>query len=238
MVKYVKLIIVSNYNEFVKVFEKKGFTLAEVLITLGIIGIVAAMTIPTLMNNIQDAQFKSVWKKEYSALAQAAQRYVQENTTFVGVTNYPAALGAYMNVNKYCTTSYTEGCWLPSDSYKYLKSNVCGSIAGIPDNCGNKNLGTSRGMILSDGTTITTLAAWPNCDLWGGACAWILVDVNGFRLPNVVGRDTFGLWVIKNKIVPMGGVTGMSAGTFPGCGNGDNGEGDMGFGCSAQYLSQ
>ena len=40
-----------------------AFTLAEVLITLGIIGIVAEMTIPTLMNNVQDQAFKAAWKK-------------------------------------------------------------------------------------------------------------------------------------------------------------------------------
>ena len=39
--------------------KKNAFTLAEVLITLGIIGIVAAITIPTLINNVQDAQYKT-----------------------------------------------------------------------------------------------------------------------------------------------------------------------------------
>ena len=37
----------------------KGFTLAEVLITLGIIGVVAAMTIPALMNNVRATKLKS-----------------------------------------------------------------------------------------------------------------------------------------------------------------------------------
>ena len=38
----------------------KAFTLAEVLITLGIIGVVAAMTMPTLMNSTQGAQYKEL----------------------------------------------------------------------------------------------------------------------------------------------------------------------------------
>ena len=45
-----------------------GFTLAEVLITLGIIGVVAAMTMPTLMNSTQGAQYKAAYKKALSAL--------------------------------------------------------------------------------------------------------------------------------------------------------------------------
>ena len=47
-----------------------GFTLAEVLITLGIIGVVAAMTMPTLINSTQGAQYKTA-KKALSVLSQA-----------------------------------------------------------------------------------------------------------------------------------------------------------------------
>ena len=50
---------------------KNGFTLAEVLITLGIIGVVAAMTMPTLMNSTNGAQYKTAYKKALSVLSQA-----------------------------------------------------------------------------------------------------------------------------------------------------------------------
>ena len=47
-----------------KIMTKRfGFTLAEVLITLGIIGVVAAMTMPTLMNQTNGAQYKAAYKK-------------------------------------------------------------------------------------------------------------------------------------------------------------------------------
>ena len=52
--------------------KRFGFTLAEVLITLGIIGVVAAMTIPTLISNTNGAQFKTGFKKALSTLNQAA----------------------------------------------------------------------------------------------------------------------------------------------------------------------
>ena len=51
--------------------KKLGFTLAEVLITLGIIGVVAAMTIPTLIANTNSAKFRSQFKKTISTLNQA-----------------------------------------------------------------------------------------------------------------------------------------------------------------------
>ena len=54
---------------------KIGFTLAEVLITLGVIGVVAALTIPTLSAKIQDSilknQFKTVYSKLYNAFYSA-----------------------------------------------------------------------------------------------------------------------------------------------------------------------
>ena len=51
--------------------KTNGFTLAEVLITLGVIGIVAAMTIPTLIANIKGAQYRTKFKKVISTLSNA-----------------------------------------------------------------------------------------------------------------------------------------------------------------------
>jgi prepilin-type N-terminal cleavage/methylation domain-containing protein len=50
--------------------SKNAFTLAEVLITLGIIGVVAAMTMPTLINQTNGTQYKSAYKKSLAALSQ------------------------------------------------------------------------------------------------------------------------------------------------------------------------
>lgn len=52
---------------------KKGFTLAEILITLGIIGVVAAITIPTLIANTRSQQYRIKFKKAVSTLSQAAK---------------------------------------------------------------------------------------------------------------------------------------------------------------------
>lgn len=54
-----------------KLFKFAAFTVAEVLIVMGIIGIIAETTIPTLMRNTQDAEFKAGFKKEFSEIAQA-----------------------------------------------------------------------------------------------------------------------------------------------------------------------
>mgnify|MGYP004459139779 FL=1 len=61
--------------------NKQGFTLAEVMITLGIIGIVAALTLSTLIKNTQNRELQVGLKKAYSTLSQALLLYEYENGT-------------------------------------------------------------------------------------------------------------------------------------------------------------
>lgn len=68
-------------------YKKSAFTLAEVLITLGIIGTVAAMTIPTLMTNYQKQVWESKLKKTYSIATNACERMlIEENVSRVNET--------------------------------------------------------------------------------------------------------------------------------------------------------
>ena len=69
--------------------KRFGFTLAEVLITLGIIGVVAAMTMPTLMNSTQGAQYKAAYKKALSAISQG----ITLNVALDGNDFYAATAG-------------------------------------------------------------------------------------------------------------------------------------------------
>ena len=67
--------------------KRSGFTLAEVLITLGIIGVVAAMTIPTLIANTNGAKFRSQFKKSLSTLNQAGlMAQAQYDFDYAGAT--------------------------------------------------------------------------------------------------------------------------------------------------------
>ena len=55
---------------------KKGFTLAEVLITLGIVGVVASMTLPTLNNNVQKQTYEAGAKKAFNIVSNAVSVYM------------------------------------------------------------------------------------------------------------------------------------------------------------------
>ena len=52
----------------------KAFTLAEMLITIGIIGFVSAMTIPSLISNVNDTRFRTQFLKTYTVIQQALKR--------------------------------------------------------------------------------------------------------------------------------------------------------------------
>jgi len=59
--------------------KKLGFTLAEVLIVLGIIGIVANMTIPTLIQNVQAEEYITTYKRVYSDISSVVKDIIDEN---------------------------------------------------------------------------------------------------------------------------------------------------------------
>ena len=66
----------GKHSDLVK---HNGFTLAEVLVTLGIIGVVSAMTVPTLVQNYQRKSYVTQLHKVYNEVGQACERYVSDN---------------------------------------------------------------------------------------------------------------------------------------------------------------
>ncbi len=79
----------SPINLFTYSLKKRtAFTLAEVLITLGIIGIVAAMTMPSLINTTQKKELETAFKKQYSVLQQAILMIKTEDAIDFEYENY------------------------------------------------------------------------------------------------------------------------------------------------------
>lgn len=153
-----------------------GFTLAEVLITLGIIGIVAAMTIPTLINNAQDQQWKTAYKKAYSDLNQAVLS-AKSNNEFVYmdgsnpsfVKNNFDTIYSYFKTTKYCNNSVAEGCWI----------DTCSTVG----DCAPPGDGSSWAFIDNSGRF------WNHYRSTGNLYLRIVVDTNGAKGPNSYGRD-------------------------------------------------
>ena len=95
---------------------KNGFTLAEVLITLAIIGVVAAMTIPTLVVNQQEKGWETSSSVFQRKLGEALQvMNIQQNLMGLGTTeNFVAELGKHLKLTKVCDNNNLQGCFTDS----------------------------------------------------------------------------------------------------------------------------
>ena len=180
--------IISIYPKALsKAFYKSAFTMAEVLITIGIIGIVAAMTIPGLIKNYQERQFKTAYKKVYSEISQAFQEALL-NQEFTRTTQFSTAatteefniLKSKFKVMLDCGSEDIDRCWKKGDT-------LCGGA------CSSGN--SADGVDMEDGAPREGLAF---CFIDGGGQSWctyknseniFLVDTNGRANPNIFGRD-------------------------------------------------
>lgn len=182
---------VSSRNEFPP-FSRFAFTLAEVLITLGIIGVVAAMTIPTLINNSKEAETLTKFKKVYTSLSQAYLSSAQENGT---IKTWATSQDVYNNFKPYLKIiedcPLTKGCF-PDTNYKTFKGNTVGN--GAYNFYDHTDYYKVR---LADGS----------CLLFGGDLfTAIYVDLNGNKEPNQWGHDMFTFELIDKSGAPV--VTG------------------------------
>lgn len=188
---------------------KKGFTLAEVLITLVIIGIIAAMTIPSLINRTDEQETIVAVKKSFSGLSQAYKSLVAnegEITTLpLGSNNAEAteyfgnAIAPYFSTIEVCGMEANKGCFAPDIKV------ITGADAPL-DYDGNTNYFKMR---LSDGSSV--LFSVYSAPLVKGTSAgldstygWVMVDVNGDKGPNTMGKDIFSFWITKYGFVPFG----------------------------------
>jgi len=187
--------------------NSKAFTLAEVLITLAIIGIIAAITIPSIVANHQKRALETQFAKAYRTLSQVVNLAVaehggietwdwHENKTYTK-EEMDALVKKYflphLNVVRFCPADNSvEGCAI---NQRY------DSLIGKGTDANYATVGYPR-VLLADGSFICFV--FP-----GSARAHQLafdVDVNGHKKPNTVGRDTFSFVFFKEtgEFLPNG----------------------------------
>lgn len=198
--------------------KKKAFTLAEVLITLGIIGVVAALTIPTLVENEQKVQYATGLKKAYMELQTFFKQYIadegvtelRQTDLYDGVTafadasrqdKFDTAIKKYFKVLKTCKIG-DGSCNIDE---KYLtKEGTNPTFSGA-----NKYV-----FYTADGIAFAVqmpLSCNPDNTKTGkmkALCGNISVDVNGAKSPNREGRDFHVFFAIGHDgtLFPMNGM--------------------------------
>ena len=213
----------------------EGFTLAEVLITLGVIGIVAAMTLPTVINKHQERVTVARVKKFYSVMNQALLFAIKDNGyvndwSFVEYDEdnvsrsdkFVSYIKPYLHIAKFCGSE--SGCI--SATYKNLKGTTLGTDY-------DKHKRYSK-MILNDGSYLwirnsigsDSVNSSTECNATDAGvknvCRLIWLDINGKKEPNTLGRDVFVFFILKDRIIPHG--------------NDDCNGKSTGWGCSGYIL--
>lgn len=235
-------IMVSNKN----LIKKLAFTLAEVLIVVGIIGIIAELTIPALVADFQQKVLISQLKQTYSILTQAYSRALADNGepkswSVLWLNDIANIMAPYFQTAKVSAPAGSDlgalnamgyGPWNPLTDLN--KSTYYGFYPQIQLKNG-EIIWFEHPTDVHSGITCSTPAE-------GDICFFVVVDVNGLKKPNRYGVDVFGFEAKISSIIPFGhrmsqydeGDTGLCDPTTPASwgwmGNG--------VGCTARVLTK
>ncbi|MBQ2612013.1 type II secretion system protein [bacterium] len=200
--------------------NKIGFTLAEVLITLGIIGVVMALTMPVVIGNSREKEIVTGLKKAQNTLTQAVDiasskhgmltdwGYVlKDDSSIERIYSY---LKPNLSIVKDCGLSSSGGTGCFASGWKMLNSANDSDINTYGYGSNIKNF------VISDGSVIS-IGIYSSSDihnkfkisdssqlLTGDSTVVFAVDVNGKKSPNRVGRDIFFFVLVDNGVVPAG----------------------------------
>ncbi len=191
-----------------------AFTLAETLVVMGIIGVVAALTIPNLNQSTGDREKVAKLKKVYSNLEDAFGRatavygpvdewFINDNNTVASSKRFADRMTEFMKISKSCGTD-ESGCF-SEDDYKDLG----GDTDDTPMNWSDEPM-----YLLADGTALDFFIPIKSCSSKYGqlenGCGYIYVDIDGTKGSNTLGKDYFIFHVTKSGIYPQGAQITLS----------------------------
>jgi len=206
--------------------RKLAFTLAEVLITLLIIGVVASMVIPALINSSNEAEYNAGIKKIYAELSNTI-KMIQANgdSVHAGDANVSGLRNSFCNIMTCIQNNNVH-----TITYKRYESGLGTSIYDTY----YKSADTVA--TLNNGTFLT-FASYSDCAHWDiYACGSIHADLNGDKGPNMWGKDFYRFYIIRQNgngiysVVPAG-IQGDTHTPVSDCKVGD------GWSCAALRLT-
>ena len=195
--------------------HKYGFTLAEVLITLGIIGVVVAMTMPTLIARHNEKVWTTSFLRVYSILDNAYRRVQEEYGTFenwsgatitisTGDGQPNSTLSERKNLYEYMIKPYVEvnQAYLPkNDNWNWVGSSNCWPETSYYLNKTPYGINTDREYINKPAVSLKS----GECIVLSYFLGDFMVDINSKKGPNTLGKDQFAFSfdaVKKERIKP------------------------------------
>ena len=179
---------------------KKGFTLTELLLALTIVGVLAVLTVPILMNNIQNKLFATQIKNFSAEIEQLAQdQLIVHKTRDLMDTDFgePSKLltGGHFSISKICPANKAKiDCWKLTATgkdkvtYKFINGQIKTSFR------------EAMTVVLKNGLML-------RYDFGESGFPCLYVDVNGNDKPNIVGRDLFVFSLDSKGHIPNGSTT-------------------------------
>ena len=194
--------------------RNRAFTLAEILITLGVIGVVAAVTLPTLVTNIQER----VRKEQVRSVKYKFTKATDKMNSLGKIGHYDSTkdfvdeLKKHLTIAKICDSNNLGECWggtsftnaNGSKTYTVADLKTGKSLEALQFNSGNTD---TVGIVTGDGTPIiltygkecqaldetkqytwSTVDGKPETNATAG-CVSMVFDINGAKGPNKVGTD-------------------------------------------------
>ena len=197
---------ISKFTSFTKKFNplpevegKCAFTLAEVLITLGIIGVVASLTLPSVINDIKHKQLETAFKSAYSIFSQGFMNmkredgegrhrnyayYDAENHNYPMVTEFKNKFYSYSNIKVIGKCSYKNGSIKNFNKTANVTNNEL--LIGNIYQANNFD-------VLSNGMCSKVFI--------NGGRVGLFVDVNGLKAPNQLGHDIFHFYIDDKDVL-------------------------------------
>ncbi len=178
-----------------------SFTLSEVLITLVIVGVVAAITVPLIVADVQKQQTISKLKKVYSTLSQVILRsqndngpvdewYSKEDNNYAA-DYYSNYYKPYLNGPVKCL-GYRECGYDKINPFYYVNGFNYGLHMGTGQ--------TRFNFYMADGVFVIVFTGnYRDSEVAPFETPWIIIDLNGGKKPNRFGRDVFFFDIDKNK---------------------------------------
>ena len=185
-------------------FRRAAFTLAEVLITLGIIGVVAALTLPTLIQNHQKQVYVTQLKKAYSTLNSVFNKMAVDEGVVDWNQTYCGSLSRWGYSDDEATIANNNECLDRIAKQMKVINRKDFGVECSTDWCKYGDSNVIYYAYSAAGGMFTT----PDGALYIFACGFdAYVDINGAaKGPNKDGRDVFAFYIdpTNNKIEPFG----------------------------------
>ena len=164
----------------------RAFTLAEVLITLGIIGVVSAMTLPSLINQTQGKELEAGLKKAYATIQSAYNQMTYDKGQIINGINYPThkfmpIFKKYFKISKDCGNKSCED---------YTSDETTGNMTAISATYKTYNNQKMQNSMLDDGQIIIGDGIFIGIENLGSNL-YISVDINGNKKKQIAGDMTY-----------------------------------------------